>query len=54
MISVVPKDDNIIIACECKSKMRRKKTNGGLFTRALLTVNSLIYVIGYIYIHDGF
>ena len=49
MISVVPEDDNIM-ACEWTSKMRRKKTSGGLFKRASLIVNSSVYVIRQIYL----
>ena len=50
MISVVPEDDNIM-ACEWTSKVRRKKTSGGLFKRTSLTVNSSVYVIRHI--HSG-
>ena len=49
MISVVSEDDNMIIACEWTSKMKRKKSSRGLFTRALLTVYFSIYVIRHIY-----
>ena len=49
MISVVPEDDNMIMACGWTNKMRRKKTSGGFFTRTSLTVNSSVYVIRLIY-----
>ena len=50
MISVVQEDNNMIIVCEWISKMRIKKTNGGLFRRTLLIVNFSIYVIRHIYL----
>ena len=49
MISVVPEDDNIM-ACEWTSKMRIKKTSGGLFRRTSLIVNSSVYVMRHIYL----
>ena len=50
MICMAPEDDNVIMACEWTSKMRRKKTSGGLFKRASLIVNSSVYVIRHIYL----
>ena len=48
MMSIVPEDENMM-ACEWMSKMRRKKTSGGLFKRTLVIVNFSAYVIRHIY-----
>ena len=49
MISMVPEDGNMIIACEWTSKMRGKKTSNGLFKKISLIVNFSTYMIRHIY-----